>query len=199
MKMGIYGGSFNPPHYGHLRMANYMRNELKLDKIMIIPSNISPQKSDNGNIDPIHRINMCKIMFSDSVFEVSDMEIKRGGKSYTVDTVSEIKKSNPEAKLFLLMGSDMFLSFGAWYEPEKIAEMCTICTLSRNRSETTAKMRDYAHNFVEKGNIVIFDKTPYEMSSTAVREMLLSGDDCTNMLAPGVIKYIKENKLYGQK
>ena len=92
MKIGMYGGSFNPPHNGHLHLANEVGSLAGLDKIIIIPSNISPQKSNNGNIDPMHRINMCKDVFSSSLFEVSDCEISRGGRSYTVDTLTFLKE-----------------------------------------------------------------------------------------------------------
>ncbi|MCD7774076.1 MAG: nicotinate (nicotinamide) nucleotide adenylyltransferase [Clostridiales bacterium] len=198
MKIGIYGGSFNPPHLGHLKMAQYMQRELGTDKILIIPSNISPQKSGNGNIDPVHRINMCRLAFSDPVFSVTDMEIKRGGKSYTVDTLSEIRKEYHNAELFLFMGSDMLLSFGSWYKPDKISEMCTICAVSRDSGETAAKMREYAENEIS-GKVIILDKPPYELSSTLVRQRLLSGEDCSDILCGEVINYIKENKLYGQQ
>ena len=126
MKIGVYGGSFNPPHNGHLYLATEVSKRLGLDKVIIIPSNISPQKDNNGNIDPMHRINMCKDVFADSLFEVSSLEIDRGGKSYTVDTLTALKELYPESDLYLFMGSDMLLSFHSFrlrnqtYWPDQI-------------------------------------------------------------------------------
>ncbi len=198
MKIGMYGGSFNPPHNGHLYLAEEVGRLAKLDKIIIIPSNISPQKSHNGNIDPIHRINMCKEVFDSSLFEVSDCEIARGGKSFTVDTLTYLKEQYPDDELYLFMGSDMLLSFHTWYRYEDILSMCTLCAISRDDEYGAENLRKYADTVLSVGNVLIFDIEPVEVSSSEIRENLKSGKSCKGLISEKIEKYIKENKLYGQ-
>ena len=198
MKIGMYGGSFNPPHNGHLYLATEIGKRAQLDRIIIIPSNISPQKSNNGNIDPEHRINMCKEVFDSTLFEVSDCEISRGGRSFTVDTLTFLKEQYPDDELFLFMGSDMLLSFHTWYRYQDILSMCTICAISRDDNESAAMLRNYADTVLGGGNILIFDIEPFEVSSSEIRENLKNGKSCKGLISEKTEKYIKENKLYGQ-
>ncbi len=195
MKIGIYGGSFNPPHLGHLMLAEKLKEKSELHTLFIIPSNISPQKTDNGLIAPEHRLNMCKLMFSDSGYSVSDCEIKRGGKSYTLDTVKYIKALYPDDELFLFMGSDMFLSFHTWFCFEEILSLCKICAVSREDAECTRKMREYNNN-VLGGKALIIDVDPIRISSSDIRRSIKNGSDCKMYLSEHVFEYIKENKLY---
>lgn len=198
MKIAMYGGSFNPPHNGHLHLVTEIADKLGLDKVIIIPSNISPQKSNNGNIDPAHRINMCRKMFSSSLFEVSDCEIARGGRSFTFDTLNYLKSMYPDDEFWLLMGSDMLLSFHTWYRYEDILSLCSICAVSRDDEDGTAKLREYAESHLADGNVVVVDVCPFEVSSTEIREKLASGVNCEKLLSREVYDYIKENKLYVQ-
>lgn len=198
MNIGIYGGSFNPPHNGHLMLAHELHKKLALDKIIIIPSNISPQKDNNGNIDPVHRLNMCKIAFADDMFEVSDCEIKRGGRSYTIDTLTFLKSVYPDASFYLFMGSDMLLSFDTWYRFSDILGMCTVCAISRSENESSEKMREYAKNTLHNENVRIFDVQPFEVSSTEIRAKVANGESFEGFIPDSVSAYIKENKLYGK-
>ena len=196
MRIGVYGGSFNPPHNGHKMLATELASRLELDKLIIIPSNISPQKSNNGNIDPAHRVNMCNILFDDDIFTVSDCEISRGGKSYTFDTLNFIKNEYKDAELFLFMGSDMLLSFHTWYRYEDIMAMCTLCAISREDDDTRNQMLRYASETLRNGNIMIFDVTPVPVSSSQIRDNIRSGKSCEALLDSRIISYIKENNLY---
>lgn len=196
MNIGVYGGSFNPPHNGHVFLATQLRKKLKLDKIIIIPSNISPQKENNGNIDPLHRLNMCKAVFSDSVFEVSDCEIVRGGKSYTFDTLTSFREIYPEASFYLFMGSDMLLSFHTWFRYVDILKMCTLCAISRGEGDNTDKMRTYAEQVLADGQVLIFDLPEIEISSSLIREKIKKNEDTENLIPKKVSEYIKENRLY---
>lgn len=198
MKIGVYGGSFNPPHNGHLYLANEVSRRLELDKLIIIPSNISPQKEHNGNIDPIHRINMCKDVFSSSLFEISDCEIARGGKSYTFDTLTFLNEKYPHSEFYLFMGSDMLLSFHTWFRFSDILKMCTLCAISREDEKNAAELRDYADKVLTDGKVLIFDIEPIEVSSSEIREKLRTGKSCKGLINDKTEKYIKENNLYGQ-
>lgn len=198
MKIGMYGGSFNPPHNGHLHLACEVGSLAGLDKIIIIPSNISPQKSNNGNIDPMHRINMCKEVFDSPLFEVSDCEIARGGKSFTVDTLTFLKEKYPEAELYLFMGSDMLLSFHTWHRYKDILEMCTICAIARENEKNADVLKKYADSMLADGNVFVFDIEPIEVSSSEIREKIKKGITCKGLISEKTEKYIKENNLYGK-
>ncbi len=198
MKIAMYGGSFNPPHNGHLHLAEEISRKLMLDKVVIIPSNISPQKTNNGNIDPLHRINMCKKAFSSELFEVSDCEIARGGRSFTFDTLNYLKTLYPDDELYLLMGADMLLSFHTWYRYEDILSLCSICAVSRDDNDNAEVLRSYAESHLAKGKVYVVDIKPFEVSSSEIREKLADGENCENLLLAEVSDYIKENKLYVQ-
>lgn len=197
MKIGVYGGSFNPPHNGHLMLAKELASKLKLDKLIIIPSNISPQKDNNGNIDPMHRIEMCKLLFSDDIFTVSDCEIKRGGRSFTFDTLTFLKNEHENAEFYLFMGSDMLLSFHTWYRYKDILDMCTVCAISREDEECTSRMCEYAAENLGE-NVLIFDIKPFQVSSSLIRDNIRRNIGCEGLLDSKIIEYIKENGLYGQ-
>lgn len=196
MKIGMYGGSFNPPHSGHLYLANEISRRLELDKLIIIPSNISPQKAHNGNIDPVHRINMCKAVFDSPLFEVSDCEIARGGKSYTFDTLNYLKEMHPDAQIYLFMGSDMLLSFHTWFRYRDILSMCTVCAVSREGEKSAELLREYADTMLKGSNVIVFDTKPFEVSSSIVREMISEGKSCIGLINEKTEQYIKDNKLY---
>ncbi len=198
MKIGMYGGSFNPPHNGHLHLAEKVGRLVGLDKIIIIPSNISPQKSNNGNIDPMHRIYMCKEVFDSPLFEVSDCEIARGGKSFTVDTLTYLKELYPDDELYLFMGSDMLLSFHSWYRYKDILSMCTLCAISRDDEDGAQTLKTYADTVLSDGNVLVFDIEPIEVSSSQIRENIRNGKSCKGLISEKTEKYIKENNLYGQ-
>lgn len=197
MKIGVYGGSFNPPHNGHLMLAKELSARLGLDKLIIIPSNISPQKENNGNIDPLHRIEMCKRLFADAVFTVSDCEIKRGGRSFTVDTLTYLKNEYKDAEFFLFMGSDMLMSFHTWYRFRDILSMCTVCAISREDEGYTLRMREYAKEQLGD-NILIFDVKTFQVSSSEIRDNIRNGQSNAGLLDADIIEYIKENGLYEQ-
>ena len=140
MKIGIYGGTFNPPHLGHLTAAAAVFSMLKLDKLLLIPASIPPHKDlPAGSPTAEQRLEMTRLAgeqlgLGDRV-ETLDMELHRQGKSYTSDTLAELKARYPEDELWLLMGTDMFLSFHTWHEPEKIASMAGIAAFGRTEED----------------------------------------------------------------
>lgn len=197
MRIGIYGGSFNPPHNGHVMLANKLQQELSLDRIIIIPSNISPQKDNNGHIDPLHRLQMCRLAFDAPCFTVSDCEINRGGKSYTVDTLAFLRTCYPDADFTLFMGSDMLLSFHTWYRWRDILNECEVCAVSRQQEDSPEEMRRYVAEELQSDRVTVFDCPPFAVSSSEIREKLGRGEDCKALLPETVFTYIKEHQLYG--
>ena len=132
MRLGIFGGTFNPPHMGHIRLVTAIADKLQLDHVLIIPASVPPHKHVLNLARSRDRFEMCRLSFEgDRRFSVSDTELLRVGKSYTYDTLCEIKKKYPDAELFLIVGSDMLATFDEWYRYHDILMMCTLCAASR--------------------------------------------------------------------
>ena len=136
MKIGIYGGTFNPPHLGHLAAAKTAIEVLGLDRLLLIPAAIPPHKVlPEGTPPPEHRLSMAEKMadalLRPKVVQVSTLELEREGKSYTSDTLEELHRQYPEAELWLLMGTDMFLTLHLWHDPETILKLTGVCSFGR--------------------------------------------------------------------
>ena len=195
-RIGIYGGSFDPVHKGHRLLAENLSKEINADKVFIIPAAVSPFKKGSVASDE-DRLAMCRLAFSEDLFEISDWEIKKGGKSYTVDTLREFKKLYPEDKLYLFMGDDMLLSFHKWYKYDEILKLCTlVCGGRSGDCEKLSQMKEYAENvlILRKDEIVICESEPIEISSTEIRESLKNGG--VDFLNSSVYEYIKTRELY---
>ncbi len=195
MRIGIYGGAFNPVHKGHVKLAQEVKTKANLDKIIIMPSGVSPHKSSGSLVDSIHRLEMCKLAFEGEDYIISDLEIKREGKSYTVDTVTELKKLYPDDELYLIMGSDMLLCFHKWYRYEDILSAVTICATTRQGDISLDELKAYSRDVLRKDTLII-DFEPFECSSTKVRNALLSCDDASSSVPCKVLAYIIEKGLY---
>lgn len=195
MRIGIYGGAFNPVHKGHIKLAREIKAKANLDKIIIMPSGISPHKGSDGLAESKHRLEMCRLAFKGDDYIVSDLEIKRQGKSYTVDTVRELKKQYGDHELFLIMGSDMLLCFHKWYCYEEILSYATICATTRQEDISCESLRQYSLDTLGKESLII-DFVPFECSSTKVREYISRGEGTDELLSREVADYIKINLLY---
>lgn len=175
MKIAIYGGSFNPPHLGHLEAAKTVCAELAPDKLLIIPDNIPPHKAmDPGSPTAEERLALCRIAFrSIPGAEISDMEIRRRGKSYTAHTVRELRGRYPDDELFLVVGSDMLLSFEEWYEFEYLLSECTLAVVSREEDDLDA-LRAHKALLSEKyaARVHILQHAPLPMNSSEIRVWL---------------------------
>ncbi len=195
-KIAIYGGSFDPPHEGHKLLAENLARICGAQKVLIIPTAMSPFKNTSGATSA-DRYEMCKLAFDDSLFEVSDIEINRGGKSYTVDTVNAVKELYPEDDLYLFMGDDMFLSFDKWYKHEEIARMCTLVAACRTRELSELEnMKSFARDVLKLGDdgVIFCESVPVEISSTIIRENVKN--NCFEYIDSDVAEYIKAKGLY---
>ncbi len=194
-KIAIYGGSFDPPHKGHKLLAENLASVCGAEKVIIIPTALSPFKN-SSSATAEDRLNMCKLFFKEALFQISDIEIKRGGKSYTVDTLTQIKKENPEAKLFLFMGDDMLLSFDKWYCHQEILRLATIvCACRTEKLEELQNMKEFVKNVLEaEERVIICESVPFEISSTEIRSSLKDG--VNKGLSEDVYNYIVAKGLY---
>lgn len=200
MRIGIFGGTFNPPHLGHKHLAREIKEKAGLDKIIIIPANTPPHKVSKDLADGDHRVKMCELLFSDDFYEISSIELKRQGKSYTIDTVQELKKLYPDDELFLIIGADMLMSFDKWYRYEDILSDVKLCVTVRDDEVKTADLCAFAKNVLkldsEKKEIIIADVEPWICSSTDVRLRLSLGLDAAEMISTEVFNYARLNLLY---
>ena len=196
MKTGIFGGAFNPVHTGHIRLAENYLSALKLDRIIFIPTSVAPHKSSDDFASDSHRINMLSLAINGrKEFEISDIEFKREGKSYTYDTLCELKQLYPEDDFYLIMGSDQFLYFNNWYRAQEIADKATVCTASRNDEDYTRLIEFKEENdYLKKA--LIFDFEVFEVSSSQLRDKIKNGEGISEYVPKAVEEYIKENRLY---
>ena len=201
-KIGIYGGSFNPPHLGHIRAAEQTRRLLGLDRVILVPDAIPPHKRlPEGSPDAQTRLRLVQLAAQDAEgLEVSDIELRRSGPSYTVDTLREFHAQYPQDELFLLMGTDMFQCFDQWRGPEQIAQMARIVCMYRTQTgdALAQTLREQARQF-EKSlgcRTVFAENQALELSSTQVRRLLFfgCGADC---VPEAVMAEIEHLGLYG--
>lgn len=196
-RIGIFGGSFNPIHIGHLIIAEAAWREFKLEKIIFIPTGDTPNKNMN-HIDKMDRFKMVKLAICDNDhFSISSIEIKRSGPSYTVDTIHEIQKELPEAyQLYFIAGTDAVADLPHWRYNRELLNSCHfICASRRGSREEMERSVNY---FGELGKRKIhFLKTPeLEISSTILREWIYHGYSVKYMIPDSVIQYINKYKLY---
>lgn len=198
MRTGIYGGSFNPVHLGHRRLADFMCRTLQLDRCLIIPAYVSPFKvNKTAAVDPVHRLQMCRLAFDAPQYEVSDIEISAHSTSYTVQTLEKLKEQYPDDTFFLIIGSDMLLSFDKWHRWQDILKLCTLCAVSRCEDDPLQELTDFAESVLQKeGNVGIYPFEPLEISSTVVREKIAADAPTEAFLHPAVAQYIRDNNLY---
>lgn len=197
-RVGIYGGTFAPPHNGHIRAAKAFMEQMKLDYLFIIPNYIPPHKQIDASDSPLYRLKMCELAFGDiDGIVISDTEIKRGGRSYTYDTLRELER--PDTRLFLLCGTDMVLTFDTWYRFEDILKMCYPVYVRRENDPLignmiVSKITEYYGKYG-----VMFRKIatePLELSSSDVRRAVRDGEDISALVPEKVKSFIIENGLY---
>ena len=194
-KIAIYGGSFDPPHKGHKLLAENLASVCGAEKVIIIPTALSPFKN-SSSATAEDRLDMCKLFFKEDLFQISDIEIKRGGKSYTVDTLTQIKEENPDAELFLFMGDDMLLSFDKWYCYQEILRLATIvCACRTENLEELDNMKEFVKNILKaESRVIICESVPFEISSTEIRSSLKDG--VNKGLSEEIYNYIAAKGLY---
>ena len=196
-RIGIYGGAFNPPHTGHIRAAEYAVQALNLDKLLLIPSCTSPHKPlPAGSPEPKQRLEMTKLWAGEKM-EVCDIELSRGGTSYTYQTVEQLKAMYPQDELVLFMGTDMFLSFHTWKEPERILDCVSLAVFYRGDRNEQAAIAEKQQAYETAGHWVYLVENPVtEISSTQLRRMLVFRC-AAPFLDEKVLHYIEDNDLYG--
>ena len=197
-RIGIYGGTFNPPHIGHIGAAKQAVSALGLDKLLLIPDRIAPHKvMPKDSASPEQRLAMLRLAVADCPqIQVSDIELRREGPSYTYVTVEQLREQYPDAKLYLLMGTDMFLSFHTWRNPERILQNVTLAVFYRGeRGEAAAIAERKAQMEAEGHETCLVKNDVTAISSTQLRRLLAFR--CADAFLPhGVGDYIRQHGLY---
>ena len=213
MKIGLFGGTFNPVHFGHLRAAEEIRESFSLDKIIFIPLNLPPHKNINDIISSHHRFTMLENATKEnSTFSVSKIEMERSGKSYSIETIKYfLENFNPPPELFFILGVDAFLEITSWEKYDKLFYLCNFIVMSRSgypevplekilpedisRDFTYLEnMNSYIH--VSKHAVHYTKISLLDISSTKIRSNIKSGKSIKYLLSEVAEDYIKQNKLY---
>lgn len=195
-RVGIFGGTFDPPHFGHLLLADWACAELKLDRVLFVPAGQPPHKARAASSSAAHRLAMTRLAVrGNPAFAVEPMETRRRGPSWTVDTVRALAARWPAAKLHLILGADMFATFDTWREPEAIAEHAVIAVLLRPGARAPKRARAAA-----AGRGVVWLRNPgLELSSSALRERARRGTSLRYLVPDAVARYAERHRLYGTR
>jgi nicotinate-nucleotide adenylyltransferase len=196
--IGILGGTFNPPHLGHLVCAQEAYLQLGLERVMLIPARIPPHKPVDDEPGVEHRLEMCRraVEGDEQRFEVSDVEARREGPSYTLDTLEELHSRMPDSELFLIVGGDVAIGLPSWHEPERVLSLATLAVAER--PGTRHAEVEQALGRIEGGERArFFDMPEIGISSTMLRDRVRAGQP-TRYLAPDAVRdYISLHRLYG--
>ncbi len=196
MRIGILGGTFNPPHLAHLMCAQEAHRELGLDRVLFVPASIPPHKPVEAEPGSHHRLEMCRLAIDgDDRFAVSDLELHREGPSYTVDTLKELSSQSPTNELFLILGGDIAAGLPQWREPERVLELATVAIARRRGTARGTVQR--ALDQLRGGDRARFFAMPrIGISSTMVRRRVRAGQPIRYFVPDGVLEYIETHGLY---
>jgi len=190
-RVGILGGTFDPPHFGHLAAAQCVRTQLGLDEVILMVANDPWQKSGDRDVTPAAiRLEMVRALVDDiDGLSVSDQEIVRGGKTYTVDTLEELLLVDPDTQLFLIVGEDTAVRIPSWHRPEDLSRLSTLVVVNRAAEPT-------AHTSAQGDTVVHVNMVPIDVSSTDIRRAVASGESIAFGTSDAVASIIAAHKLY---
>ena len=195
-RVGVLGGSFNPPHRAHLACAVAARRALGLERVLLVPSAAAPHKVMELDPGAEHRVRMCELLVEGvEGVQVSRLEVSRGGPSYTVDTLRALHERSPEDELTLIVGGDMARTLASWREPQAIARLSRLAVVERPGAGRDAVARELAR--LDGARISHVDMEGDAVSSTLVRERVAEGAEVTDLVGPAVAGYLRANGLYG--
>ena len=194
MRLGIFGGTFDPPHVGHLLAASDAIEHLKLDRMVFVPAAKQPLKVGRVTAPAVHRLAMVRLTVgSDPRLEADSVEVDRDGLSYTVDTLRDFAGRYPLAELFFLVGADVLSSFAQWRDPRTILELATLAVMVRG-AESEGAVRDVDAVLADRATFIPTRRI--DVSSTEIRDRVRSGRSIHGFVTDAVAEYISSNGLY---
>ncbi len=196
-KVALFGGTFDPIHRGHVEMALVLADALALDEVLLMPTFVPPHKIKNEMASAEDRLAMCRLAIEGQPrLTVSDMEITRGGASFTVETLEALAAREPETQWYLITGADMFCTLRTWVRFADIARLATLCTIPRDGTDTAA-LQTYAAELIKAGARCYVHPTPVApISSTEIRCRLAAEVSVDGLVPPAVAQYIRQRGLY---
>jgi nicotinate-nucleotide adenylyltransferase len=192
-RIGLFGGTFDPPHVGHLALAEWARIRLRLERIVFMPAGTPPHKR-RGKLSPVrHRLAMTRLAVrGNRAFTVSSLEARRSGPSFTVDTLAALARLEPGARLTLIMGSDSLDEFSTWHEPKRILQLATLAVAMRPGASARGRRR-------LPGKVVWLDNPRLEVSSSVLRAELGAGRSVRYLVPDAVVRYAMRHRLYRRR
>jgi nicotinate-nucleotide adenylyltransferase len=196
MRIGIFGGTFDPVHYGHLLLAEQCREQLELDAVWFIPAAVNPHKQGIHATPANHRMGMLELALAGyAAFRVSDVELARGGTSYTVDTLQALKSEDPTRELVLLIGADSLADLPTWREPERILTLASVAAVNRGRAPTNLEAI-LPSLPTAAGRVSLVQMPAVDLSATDIRSRAAAGRSIRYMTPRPVEEYIRQHGLY---
>lgn len=197
VRIGILGGTFNPPHAGHLALARHAREQMGLERVLLMPACIAPNKPAGADDPgPEHRLAMCRLAIGDEPgLEASAIEIERGGVSYTVDTLRLIHESQPGCELTLILGADTARTLPGWREPGRLAELARLAVAERDELDAR-EVREALAGLRPSPRVRMLRMRRIAVSSSLVRERVAAGGTVRELVGAAVAEYIAEHGLY---
>jgi nicotinate-nucleotide adenylyltransferase len=191
-RVGIFGGTFDPPHWGHLLLAESAREELRLDRVLFVPARVPPHKTGDGMTPANVRLRLLRAALRGTGFEISQVELGRPGPSYTVDTLEALRRSLPGAALFLLVGADSLADLPTWRAPERIARLATVAVARRPGSPDATRRAGKAFG----ARIVPLGNPPVDLASNELRARVARGRSIRFRVPPAVERLVHTLGLY---
>ncbi len=200
MRLGIFGGSFDPVHYGHLLLAEFCREQARLDEVWFAPAAVPPHKQNDTLSPDKHRVEMLRLAIGGhEAFVLSLLEIEKGGVNYTYETLERIREERPGDELFFLMGADSLADLPTWRKPERICELATPVVVARPGSppvDFSAVDQFLSEDRIERAQALAVEMPLIELSSTAIRTRVREGQSIRYQTPAAVVQYIAANGLY---
>lgn len=197
MRLGIYGGTFDPVHYGHLIAADQFRERCELDRVLFVPAGKPPHKQRHVITEGKRRVEMLQLALAgDPRFGVNRMELERDEPSFTLDTLGQIQREHPEAELFFLMGADSLAEFPTWREPQRILELARVAVANRGRTAPDPGPVGEALGVDLASQVTVVDMPAVDLSASDLRSRVGSGRSIRYMTPRAVEEYIRTHDLY---
>jgi nicotinate-nucleotide adenylyltransferase len=200
-RIGILGGTFNPPHRGHVELARHALAELSLERVLLMPVHTPPHKPGGEDPGPEHRLEMCRLAVAEEPgLSACALELQRAGPSYTADTLTEIHQRDPEAELTFIVGADTARTLPSWREPQAVLELAEIAVAGRagtDRAEVIRALEAAVAGSPVSPRVRFLEMAPVEASSSAARELIAAGAGAAGMLGDEVAAYVAAHGLYG--
>ena len=196
-RIGILGGSFNPPHLAHLVCASEAAAQLSLDRVLLTPVAAPPHKEAEQDPGPQARLELCRLAIAgDERLGVCDLEVVRGGPSYTVDTLRELHARTPEDHLTFIVGGDIALGLPSWHEPEAVLDLARLAVAERSGASREEIAGRLAQHFADAAAPVFFDMPRLDISSSQIRRRVAQGDPIRYLVPDSVAEQIARGRLY---